>query len=115
MYLFIQTETAELRKTLLWPQEKKPKEKAIVYLTLKNPAPDLEDNDKGSFQMLLDERRDVLRINKKAVSKAGDDFIVYYQNEQGVKSYKVVKLGLLAQDMYEVLDGLTEGERVIMP
>ena len=90
-------------------------EKAKVYLTLKNPAPDLEDNDKGSFSILLDARYDVLRISDKAISTAGDDYIVYYQTDEGGKSYKTVKLGFHADGMYEVLEGLNEGDAVIVP
>ena len=96
------------------PVERVPGEKSTVYLTLVTPAPDLEDNDKGSFTLLLDSRRDALRISEKALSRAGEDYIVYYRTDEGVRSYKKVVLGLRAGGLAEVLEGLTEGEAVIL-
>ena len=93
--------------------EKVEGEDANVYFTLKNPAPELESNDRGSLTLLLDERRDVLRISESAVSSVGGEYIVYYETDEGVRSYKYVTLGLNAQGWYEVISGLTEGEAVI--
>lgn len=95
-------------------QTKEKGRSANVYLVLTTPAPELEDDDRGSFSVLLDARRDVLRISEDAVSRAGDDYIVYYETAEGIRSYKTVKLGLHAQGMYEVLEGLEEGEAVIV-
>lgn len=90
-------------------------EKGLVYLALTSPDANIEDNSQATFDILLDERKDVLLISEKAVSRAGDDYIVYYQNEDGMRAYKTVSLGLQADGMFEVLSGLSEGEAVILP
>lgn len=87
--------------------------KRTVYLELLTPAVDLESNDRGSFVVTIETRTNVLRISEKAVSKANDDYIVYYLTDEGIRSYKKVSLGLNAEGWYEVLDGLKEGEGVI--
>ena len=96
------------------PVKKTPGEKATVYFTLTTPALELEDNDKGTFNLVLDSRTDVLKVDEHAVSTAAGQTIVYYQNEEGMKAYKPVELGLNAEGYYEVLSGLDEGEAVIV-
>lgn len=90
-----------------------PGEKGTLYFTLDQPALELEDNDRGSMTITLDGRDDVLMVNKKAISRAAGETIVYYQDAEGMKTYKPVELGLYADGYYEVLSGLSEGEAVI--
>ncbi len=90
-----------------------PGEKGTLYFTLDQPALELEDNDRGSMTITLDGRDDVLMVNKKAISRAAGETIVYYQDAEGMKTYKPVELGLYAEGYYEVLSGLSEGEAVI--
>lgn len=89
--------------------------KAMVYMVLAAPDAELGNSDQGSFTLLLDERHDVLLIPEEAVGQAGEDSIVYFSTEEGVRDYKVVELGLHADGMYEVISGLTEGEAIILP
>lgn len=90
-----------------------PGEKGTLYFTLDQPALELEDNDRGSTTITLDGRDDVLMVSEKAISRAAGETIVYYQNDEGMKTYKPVELGLCAGGYYEVLSGLSEGEAVI--
>ena len=90
-----------------------PGEKGTLYFTLDQPALELEDNDRGSTTITLDGRDDVLMVSEKAVSRAAGQTIVYYQDAEGMKTYKPVELGLCAGGYYEVLSGLSEGEAVI--
>lgn len=90
-----------------------PGEKGTLYFTLDQPALELEDNDRGSTTITLDGRDDVLMVSEKAVSRAAGQTIVYYQDDEGMKTYKPVELGLCAGGYYEVLSGLSEGEAVI--
>jgi hypothetical protein len=39
---------------------------------------------------------------------------VYYQDEHGMKNYKIVEVGMAANGMIEVISGLTEGECIII-
>ncbi len=48
-----------------------------------------------------------------AVSTINGETVVYYQREDGMKTYKSVTVGLLAGNMIEIISGLTEGELVI--
>ncbi len=93
--------------------EHTPGEKGTLYFTLDQPALELEDNDRGSTTITLDGRDDVLMVNEKAISRAAGQTIVYYQDDEGMKTYKPVELGLCAGGYYEVLSGLSEGEAVI--
>ena len=108
-----EAEVADEAALGLVPAERVSGKKAQVYFTLVTPAFDIEDNDKGSILLELDSRKDVLRVSEKAVSRANGQTIVYYQDEDGMKAYKPVEIGLNAEGMYEILSGLTEGEAVI--
>lgn len=97
----------------LTPTEHTEEKEAPVYFVLTEPAFDLEDGDHGSLTLTLDERHDVLIIPEQAVTLANGEPIVYFQDENGVKSYKYIKTGLKADHRFEVLEGLTEGEQLI--
>lgn len=94
--------------------EKVEGEKGYVYFRLKKPAFDLEDGDRGTLVMVLDSRTDVLKVPESAVTSANGQYIVYYQDEQGMKTYKPIEVGLFAEKMVEIVSGLTEGESVIV-
>ncbi len=97
--------------------EPKPKEagkKAYVYFALTEPTFDLEDNDRGSFSIELDSRQNVLRVPVSAISTINGETVVYYQNDEGMKAYKNVTVGLEAGDLIEVISGLEEGDLVIV-
>ncbi len=88
--------------------------RANVYLTLDVPALELEDNDKGTLDLILDSRTDVLIVHEDAISSANGEAIAYVLGEDGMKTYKKVKVGLKAGKYYEVIEGLQEGEEVIV-
>lgn len=52
-------------------QEKVAEENAYVYFALKEPTFDLEDGDRGSVTLVLDERHDALLVPSEAISSAG--------------------------------------------
>ena len=86
---------------------------APVYLKLVDAAPQLEDGDRGMLELVLETREAVLMVPETAVAKAFGKTVVYYEDENGLKSYKNVEIGLTADGMTEILFGLTEGECVI--
>lgn len=86
---------------------------AAVYFKLKDPSLQLEDGDRGMLELVLDSRENVLMIPETAVAKTNGKTIVYYQDENGLKVYKTVQIGLTAEGMTEIVSGLTEGECVI--
>ncbi|MBR3928935.1 MAG: biotin/lipoyl-binding protein [Clostridia bacterium] len=88
--------------------------RANAYLILVVPALELEDNDKGSIELVLDSRKDVLIVHEDAISSANGESIAYVLGEDGMKTYKKVKVGLKVGKYYEVVEGLKEGEEVIV-
>ena len=75
---------------------------------------DLEENDKGTFELVLDTRTDVLTLPEKTVSMMGDKQVVYYLDEEGIRRYCEVQTGLAANKIVEILSGLEEGDSVIV-
>lgn len=98
----------------LSPTEHVEGEKGYVYLALTEPAFDLDDGSRGTLILTRDSRTNVLMIPEDAVTLANGEPIVYYQNEEGVKAYKSIVIGLAAGDRVEVVDGLSEGDSVIV-
>ncbi len=49
-----------------------------------------------------------------AVNKMGDSYIVYYEDENGLKSAKEVTVGLKAENKIEITSGLEFGDAVIV-
>ena len=96
------------------PQEKEVGKKAYVYFALTEPTFDLEDNDRGTLTVELDSRHDVLRVPSSAISVINGETVVYYQDEEGMRAYKNVVVGLEADKMIEVVSGLEEGDLVIV-
>lgn len=88
--------------------------KASVYFRLTQPALELESNDRGVITLVLDERRDVLLLDRHCISKMGDKQVVYYLDEQGLRRYCEVETGLEAEDLVEILHGMDEGDSAIL-
>jgi len=96
------------------PGKREVGKRANVYLTLVVPALELEDNDKGTLDLVLDSRTDVLIVHEDAISSANGEAIAYVLDDDGMKTYKKVKVGLKVGKYYEVIEGLKEGEEVIV-
>ncbi len=98
----------------LVPKPKEPGKKAYVYFALTQPTFDLEDNDRGTLTVELDSRQDVLQVPVSAISEINGETVVYYQDEDGMRAYKNVTVGLEANKMIEIVSGLEEGDMVIV-
>ncbi len=98
----------------LEPEEYREGVKGKVYLRPVGLALDLSDNDRGKFDIVFESREDVLIVPAAAVATMGDTRIVYYVQENGLKNWKPVTTGLEADGKVEIIDGLTEGEYVIV-
>lgn len=85
-----------------------------VYLKLLGPETPSGDNARGTVQLLLDSREDVLILPKRAVFTVGDGYYVYFEDENGQKNAKPVECGLEAGWYIEVTGGLEEGDTVIV-
>jgi Cu(I)/Ag(I) efflux system membrane fusion protein len=54
-----------------------------------------------------------MAIPRSAVIDTGNEKIVYVESAPGIFDAKAVKLGPLAGEEYPVMDGLSEGDKVV--
>lgn len=94
--------------------EKVEGESAYVYFRLNSAAPEMEDGTSGVITVQLDARENVLILPKDAIDTIYGQTVVYYEDENGLKSYKPVETGLEAGSNIEIISGLEEGDRVII-
>ena len=73
----------------------------------------LPNGSTGSFEIVMQERKDVLCLPAECVEHLGDKNIVYCLDEKGVLYEKTVETGLVAENKVEIISGLEEGELVI--
>jgi multidrug efflux pump subunit AcrA (membrane-fusion protein) len=85
-----------------------------VYFTVTGSEAPSKSGAKGSVELFLDSREDVLMIPSKAVFTVDGQSMVYYQDENGVKSAKEIECGLKADGFIEITGGLNEGDCVII-
>lgn len=97
----------------LEPKVREEGKKGYVYFALTEPNPELEEDDGGMIDLEMERRENVLHVPSGAVMEAGDKFLVYYENEDGIKAYKEVEVGATINKRTEIIGGLEEGERII--
>ena len=86
-----------------------------IYMKPDDMVVGLKDNDRGTFDLVLDARKDVLLAPVNAVATINGQTVVYYVQENGVKASKPVTTGLEANSMVEIIEGVTEGDMVVVP
>ena len=86
----------------------------IAYLQLLQPDPTLENGVSGSIEVPLDQRKDVLYVDKEAIKAAEGAKFVYMLDENGLRILQEVATGLESEDYVEIVEGLAEGDRVII-
>jgi multidrug efflux pump subunit AcrA (membrane-fusion protein) len=92
-------------------EEDRPLFHVIVQL---NEMPDeLLDGMNLDAAIIIDERKDVLRLPRAVIRDAADGSPVVFVWENGQEVERPVKLGLRGDLYVEILSGLTEGEWVI--
>jgi hypothetical protein len=85
-----------------------------VYFQLLQPDPTLESGNSGTIQVVLDSRENVLYINKNVIKTTQDKHFVYLLSEEGLRESRDVTVGKVFGDVIEILNGLKEGESVIL-
>jgi len=68
----------------------------------------------ANVSAVLSERAEALTIPSEAVFAEGNQSFVYIVNNDSTVARSPVKLGLQMQDVVEVIDGLKQGEKVVM-
>ena len=69
---------------------------------------------RGIITIVLEEKEDVLYVPVKAIGEIDGKTVVFYEDENGLKAYKEVTIGYEADGKVEILDGLEEGDLVIL-
>ena len=103
--------------TVIQPQDMgvQPEEgEQLLYLKPDTVDPRLTAGRKGTVEVLLDERTDVLLINEAALKTSGGQNVVYYLDENGLRTAKEVEVGLQAEGKVEMISGVERGESIIL-
>lgn len=90
------------------------KDTPIAYLQLLQPDPTLENGAKGTVEVILDQKRDVLYVNKEAIKAAEEARFVYMLDENGLRFLQEVTTGLENDHYVEIISGLSEGDSIII-
>ena len=99
----------------LEPVENKEGSYGRVYLKPDEMVVGLKDNDRGVFELVLDSRSNVLIAPVNAIAESNGQEIVYFVNENGFKSSVTVTTGMRTESLIEVVNGVQEGDRVVVP
>lgn len=91
---------------------KDPDSEDTVYF-YPNTALNIEDGTACIYEVILKERKNVLYLPSAIVYETGDKHVVYYEDENGMKSMKEVTVGEKINNFIEITGGLTEGEQVV--
>ncbi len=78
-----------------------------------NNKVNLEEGTTCIYKVVLKEKKDVLYLPVSIVYTMGDKHVVYYEDENGLKTMKEVTIGETINNSVEILGGLEENEQVI--
>ncbi len=85
-----------------------------VYLKPVHPDPTLEEGARGSINVVLEEKRNVLYVDQDAVKTSNGETFVYMPDENGLRVMRPVIVGMECEGNLEIISGLSEGESVIL-
>jgi len=85
-----------------------------AYFMLDSVPEQIKSGEVGYAKDVKVERKGVLWLPDSAITKMGEDTIVYKENEDGFKTPVKVEIGLIANNKAEIISGLSEGDTVII-
>ena len=68
---------------------------------------------RGTISVIESEKEHVLSLPRDVIHQAGEDYFVYLLNEDNIRTIQYITVGLYGDDRVEILDGLSEGEKVV--
>ena len=74
----------------------------------------MKSRDKGTFNLILEQRFDVLYVQKEAIQNADSDPFVYVMDEDGLRAMQSVTTGMSTNEYVEIIAGLNEDDYVIV-
>ncbi len=90
------------------------KDKTEVHFMLDYVPENLENGSLANAEYIIDKHEDVLYLPDIAVNKMGEKYVVYYEDENGLKSARDVTVGIMAENKVEITGGLEFGDAVIV-
>lgn len=85
-----------------------------IYLTMVTPDPSIEQGTAGTITLVLQESRNTIYVPSSAIKNLKGETVVYCIDEQGFREMRSVKTGIATEKVTEILEGLDEGEVVII-
>ena len=87
-----------------------------IFVVTHEELPNVKDNYPGTFSVIERTIEHCLLLPRRAVTILNDegDALVYFINETGTLSDKSVRVGATDGDYYEILSGISAGEKVVL-
>jgi RND family efflux transporter MFP subunit len=86
----------------------------LTSITVDNREGKLRPDMTANVLIFIDRRKDVITVPHKAVKREGTRKFVLVPNNTGLLEKQFVKVGLRDQSLQEILDGLKEGDVVVL-
>lgn len=74
----------------------------------------IEVGARGTMNVVLEKREQVLSVPSRAVHRADGKYYVYIVGAEGMREVRWIETGLYGDDSVEVVSGLEQGEKVIV-
>ena len=84
-----------------------------VYFALDDGNYALQDKAAGKVELVISGSADCLAVPKTALATINGTTVVYYLDENGIRTYKEVETGITVGSYTEIIKGLDEGDLVI--
>lgn len=107
----VYTEGQEERRIEVLPEDMDTWQDQMVFKPVESDL--LENGLSGSIYLEIERKEDVLCIPTEAVHEAEDGAFVYI-TEDGLLSMRYVTAGVRGDEMTEIVEGLSEGESVVL-
>ena len=86
-----------------------------VYFQMVTPDPSIAQNSTGTVTVVEAQSLNTLYVQADVVQTVQGQPVVYILNEDGYRTMQPVKTGLKNNKVIEILEGLSEGDYVIVP
>ena len=78
------------------------------------PPPGLRQNQRVTVLVMMDELRDVLKLQRGSFTDGGSGRVAFVLGEDGLAVKRPIELGIRSVSEIQILGGLAEGDRVII-
>lgn len=97
-----------------FPAEEQELRKETAFIKLNKVPEGVEIGDSASFEVVLEQKEDVLLVPKRAVIQYMGIYTARVLSEDNIRSEKDIEVGIETATQYEVISGLEEGDIVIL-